>query len=60
MLRALGLDARLSRDVLGTAAEDAPAQAEAATADAAGPDGAQAGGALLVTGVFRREGALWT
>jgi hypothetical protein len=45
---------------LGMAGLARDAQAEAATAGAAGPGGAQAGGAPLVTGVFRREGALWT
>ncbi|HEY3034698.1 MAG TPA: ATPase, partial [Streptosporangiaceae bacterium] len=45
---------------LGMAGLARDAQAEAATAGAVGPDGAQAGGAPLVTGVFRREGALWT
>src|SRR5206468_8941254 len=44
---------------LGMAGLARDAQAEAATAGAV-PGGAQAGDAPLVTGVFRREGALWT
>ena len=45
---------------LGMAGLASDAQAQAAAAGAAGRDGAQAAGAPLVTGVFRREGALWT